>query len=152
MSQKTVIPEVQKEKNWVLFDARDKILGRLSTRVANVLRGKNRPEFTPHLDCGDAVVVINASEVRLTGNKLEDDGLVEHSGYIGGLRTRSYGELLETNPEEVIRRAVKGMVPKNRLGRKIMKKLKIYSGEEHPHEAQQPVAYDWEKDRVVYNS
>ncbi|MFP4687002.1 MAG: 50S ribosomal protein L13 [bacterium] len=148
MSQKTYIPKEQNEKRWVIFDARDRVLGRLATRVATVLRGKNKPEYTPHLDCGDAVVVINAADIRLTGNKLEDDGLTHHSGYIGGLKSKNYAELLETDPEEVVFQAVKGMIPKTRLGRKILKNLRVYRSDEHPHQAQQPVEYDWENDSV----
>ncbi len=148
MSQKTYIPDEQKEKNWVLFDASGKILGRLATRVARVLRGKNKPEFTPHMDCGDAVIVVNAGEVKLTGNKEEKKYLRRHSGYIGGLKEKNYAELLEEKPEVIIKEAVKGMLPSNRLGEKLFKNLRVYAGPEHPHEAQQPVEYDWENDKV----
>ena len=148
MSQKTYIPSEQDEKKWVIFDARDKVLGRLATRVAAVLRGKHKADFTPHLDCGDAVVIINAADVRLTGNKLEDDGLTHHSGFIGGLKSKNYAELMADEPEEVVYQAVKGMIPKTRLGKKILKNLRIYRSDEHPHQAQQPVGYDWENETV----
>jgi large subunit ribosomal protein L13 len=126
------------EKKWVLVDARDKVLGRLSADVASILRGKTKPTYTPHTDVGDFVVVINADKVRLTGRKLEQKTYYRHSGYVGGLKSRTARQVLEKNPEELIRHAVKGMLPKNSLGRSMFKKLKVYAGEAHPHEAQQP--------------
>jgi large subunit ribosomal protein L13 len=126
------------EKKWVLVDAEGKILGRMASEIADILRGKNKPVFTPHVDTGDFVVVINAEKVRLTGKKLDRKVYYRHSGYLGGLRAQSAKEVLEKKPEELIRHAVKGMLPKNRLGRKIFGKLKVYRGPEHPHEAQMP--------------
>ena len=126
------------ERNWVLVDAKDKVLGRLAADVASILRGKTKPTYTPHTDVGDFVVVINADKVRLTGRKLEQKTYYRHSGYVGGLKSRTARQVLEKNPEELIRHAVKGMLPKNSLGRSMFKKLKVYAGEAHPHEAQQP--------------
>jgi len=130
--------ETLAERRWWLVDADGKVLGRLATEVADVLRGKNKAIFTPHVDTGDFVVVINAEKVKLTGNKLSDKMYHRHSGFIGGLKSISAGNLLQKKPEAVIQHAVKGMLPKNRLGRKMIKKLKVYAGPEHPHEAQQP--------------
>ena len=127
---------------WHLVDAEDLVLGRLATEVASRLRGKHKPIFAPHLDTGDHVVVINAAKVVLTGNKAQDKLAYHHSGYPGGLTSKSYGELLDTRPEEVVYRAVRGMLPKNRLGRAQISKLKVYAGPEHPHEAQQPQPLD----------
>lgn len=126
------------EKNWVLVDAKDKVLGRLAADVASILRGKTKPTYTPHTDVGDFVVIINAEKVALTGRKLEQKTYYRHSGYMGGLKSRTARQLMEKNPEEIIRHAVKGMLPKNSLGRSMFKKLKVYAGEIHPHEAQQP--------------
>ncbi|MBM7624015.1 50S ribosomal protein L13 [Sporohalobacter salinus] len=126
------------ERNWFVVDAEGKKLGRLASEIANVLRGKHKPTYTPHVDTGDYVIVVNAGEVELTGNKLDQKMHHRHSEYPGGLKSVSYGELLEDKPEKVIELAVKGMVPKNKLGRKMMKKLKIYADSEHPHQAQQP--------------
>src|SRR5439155_8593608 len=123
---------------WVLFDAEDATLGRLATQIADALRGKRKPEYTPHCDTGDFVVVVNAAKVHVTGNKLADKRYYRHSGYPGGLRSRSLAEMLDRRPEEVLRRAVKGMLPRNRLGRAQLRKLKIYAGPDHPHQAQQP--------------
>lgn len=148
MSQKTYFPDETEDKNWVVFDAADKILGRLATRVARVLRGKNKPEFTPHMDCGDAVIVVNAGEIKLSGNKENQKSLRKHSGYIGGLRDYDYDELMEENPEIIIKEAVRGMLPSNRLGDKLFDNLRVYAGSDHPHEAQRPVEYDWENDKV----
>lgn len=125
------------EKWWVV-DAEDKILGRLASTVAARLRGKHNPRFTPHVDMGDWVVVINADKIQLTGKKLTQKTYYRHSGYIGGLKAVSADKLLEKKPEELIRLAVKGMLPKNRLGRQMNKKLKVYAGAQHPHEAQKP--------------
>ncbi|MFY9397358.1 MAG: 50S ribosomal protein L13 [Desulfomonilia bacterium] len=126
------------EKKWVLVDAKDKVLGRLAADVASILRGKTKPTYTPHTDVGDFVVVINADKVRLTGRKLEQKTYYRHSGYVGGIKSRTARQVMEKNPEEIIRHAVKGMLPKNSLGRSMFKKLKVYAGEAHPHEAQQP--------------
>jgi large subunit ribosomal protein L13 len=125
-------------QEWYLVDATDKILGRLATQIANVLRGKNKPIFTPHVDTGDFVIVTNAEKVKLTGKKLEKKNYYRHSGYPGGFRVRTAQDILKKKPEELIMLAVKGMLPKNRLGSKLLKKLKVYAGKVHPHEAQQP--------------
>jgi large subunit ribosomal protein L13 len=125
-------------QEWYLVDAQDRILGRIATQIANILRGKNKPVFTPYADAGDFVIVTNAEKVRLTGNKLEKKCYYRHTGYPGGLKTRTAQEVLTKRPEDLILLAVKGMLPKNRLGRKLIKKLKIYAGNVHPHEAQQP--------------
>ena len=127
-----------RERNWLVFDAEGATLGRLATQIADALRGKRKPEYTPHCDTGDFVVVINAEKIRVTGNKINDKLYYRHSGYPGGLRSRTLGEMLERRPEEVIRKAVKGMLPRNRLGRQQLTKLKVYAGPEHPHEAQNP--------------
>ena len=127
------------ERNWYVIDAEGVNLGRLATRVADVLRGKYKPTFTPHVDCGDFVIVVNASKVNLTGNKLNDKIYYNHSGYTGGLRERTAKEMRENYPIEMIERAVKGMIPHTRLGRQVAKKLFIYEGAEHPHMAQKPV-------------
>ena len=127
------------ERNWYVIDAEGVNLGRLATRVADVLRGKHKPTFTPHIDCGDFVIVVNASKVNLTGNKLNDKIYYNHSGYTGGLRERTAKEMRENYPVEMIERAVKGMIPHTRLGRQVAKKLFVYEGAEHPHMAQKPV-------------
>jgi large subunit ribosomal protein L13 len=135
----TVMPkEEDVEHKWFLVDAQDRVLGRLATQVATVLRGKHKPQFSPHLDVGDHVVVINAEKVHLTGRKLTDKIYRWHSGYIGGLREVSAERMLKTHPERVIEWAVQGMLPKGRLGRAMAKKLKVYKGAEHPHAAQKP--------------
>lgn len=126
------------ERKWHVVDAEGKILGRLATEVANVLRGKNKTIFTPHVDTGDFVVVINAAKVKVTGNKLEDKMYYKHSGYIGGLKKENLESMLSRKPEYVIQHAVKGMLPKTKLGRQMIKKLKVYKDSEHPHEAQNP--------------
>ena len=126
------------ERRWFVVSARGKVLGRLATQVAAVLRGKHRADFTPHVDCGDHVIVLDAEEVMLTGNKSVGKIRYWHTGYPGHLRSKTYGELLETEPDEVIRRAVRGMLPHTPLGRKMLTKLKVYRGSEHPHSAQQP--------------
>jgi large subunit ribosomal protein L13 len=125
-------------REWVVMDASDQVLGRFATEVARLLRGKHKPEFTPHLDTGDFVVVINADKVRLTGAKMDDKVYYRHSGRPGNLKSETARERMEKYPERVIQAAVWGMLPKNRLGRKLLKKLKVYSGSEHPHQAQQP--------------
>jgi len=139
----TVIPkESDITRSWFVVDANGKVLGRLAARVAAILRGKHKPTFTPHLDVGDHVVVVNAEKVHLTGRKLQDKLYRWHSGYIGGLREVSAEKMLRTHPERVIEWAVQGMLPKNRLGRAMAKKLKVYRGSEHPHQAQQPQALE----------
>ncbi len=132
------VEEARKGRRWYVIDADGKPLGRLAARVAATLRGKHNPAFTPHVDCGDFVVVVNADKVVLTGNKAQGKIYYRHSGYPGGIREETAGHLLARRPEEVIRRAVVGMLPRNRLGRQLARKLKIYSGPEHPHAAQNP--------------
>jgi len=138
-STKTYVatPE-SRQREWVVVDAEGQTLGRLATRIAGMLRGKHKPEFTPHVDTGDFVVVVNAEKIRVTGDKLNSKLYWRHSGYPGGIRNRTLSEMLERQPEEVIRKAVRGMLPKNRLARKQLLKLKVYAGPEHPHEAQAP--------------
>ena len=126
------------DRRWHLVDAEGQTLGRLATRIADTLRGKDKPQFTPHVDTGDFVVVVNAEKIAVTGKKLDDKMYHRHSGYPGGLRSRSLREQLDRQPTEVLRKAVKGMLPRNRLGRAQIKKLKIYAGPKHPHEAQAP--------------
>ena len=126
------------ERSWFLVDAEDKVLGRLAAKIAAVLRGKHKPVFTPHVDTGDFVIVINADKIHLTGTKLDNKMYYRHSGYPGGIKGISAGELLDKKPEAVIQHAVKGMLPKNKLGRQQLKKLKVYAGTEHPHESQMP--------------
>ncbi len=127
-----------RERNWLVVDATGQTLGRLSTQIADALRGKRKPEYTPHVDTGDFVVVVNAEKISVTGNKLKDKKYYRHSGYPGGLKTRTLGEMLDRRPEEVIRHAVKGMLPRNRLARRQITKLKVYAGPDHPHVAQKP--------------
>jgi large subunit ribosomal protein L13 len=127
-----------RERNWLVVDASGKTLGRLATQVADALRGKRKPDYTPHLDVGDFVIVVNAERISVTGRKREQKLYYRHSGYPGGLRSRTLAEMLERRPEEVVRRAVKGMLPRNRLGRAQLRKLKVYAGPDHPHAAQQP--------------
>ncbi len=126
------------ERQWVVIDAQDQVLGRLATRVATILRGKNKPIFTNHVDTGDFVIVVNAEKVRLTGNKLDAKIYYRHSGYPGGIKGMSAREMLDRKPEQVIKTAVKGMLPKNRLASQVITKLKVYAGPDHPHKAQQP--------------
>jgi large subunit ribosomal protein L13 len=133
-----VATPADRERNWYVVDASGKTLGRLATEIANTLRGKRKPTYTPHVDTGDFVIVVNAAQIRVTGNKLADKRYYRHSGYPGGLKSRTLQEMLDRRPEEVIRRAVKGMLPRNRLSRKQLTKLKVYAGSEHPHAAQQP--------------
>jgi len=130
------------QKKWYVVDATNKVLGRLASQIAIKLRGKDKPIFTPHVDTGDFVIVVNAEKVRLTGKKWENKYYYRHSGYMGGLKQMTAKELLEKKPEELIRHAVKGMLPKNRLGRRLLKKLKIYAGPNHPHEAQKPEKWE----------
>jgi large subunit ribosomal protein L13 len=127
-----------RERGWYVVDADGKTLGRLATQIADVLRGKRKPTYTPHVDVGDFVIVVNAEKIRVTGNKLEAKRYWRHSGYPGGIRSQTLGDLLERRPEEVIRRAVKGMLPRNRLARQQITKLKVYAGPDHPHRAQKP--------------
>jgi large subunit ribosomal protein L13 len=131
------------ERKWLLIDAEDVVLGRLAVIIANLLRGKHKPMYTPHIDCGDHVIVINAEKVKLTGRKLTDKRFFWHTGYPGGIKDRTMGEILEgKNPERVIEKAVQRMVPKGPMGRAQLKKLRVYPGTAHPHDAQQPVSFD----------
>ncbi len=130
------------EKKWYLVDVSGKTLGRISTEIAKILRGKNKTIFTPHIDCGDYVIVINSSKLVVTGNKLEDKKYYRHSGYIGNLKTTSLGKLMKKSPEFVLMKAVKGMLPHNILGARLIKKLKVYPGALHPHKAQKPEVLD----------
>jgi len=139
-----VAKPTDRDRNWLVVDASGKTLGRLATQVADTLRGKRKPQYTPHCDVGDFVIVVNAEKISVTGNKLEQKRYYRHSGYPGGLRSRTLAEMLERRPEEVIRRAVKGMLPRNRLARAQLRKLKIYAGPEHPHVAQKPTEMEVE--------
>ena len=125
-------------RDWYVIDAKDMPLGRVAAKAASMLRGRHKPTYTPHIDCGDNIIIINASQVLLTGNKLEGKKYYNHSRYAGGLRTRTAKEMVENYPVEMVERAVKGMLPHNRLGRQMYKKLFVYAGSEHPHTAQQP--------------
>ena len=139
LSMKTyVATPAERERNWFVVDATGKTLGRLATQLADTLRGKRKPEYTPHCDVGDFVIVVNAEKISVTGNKREQKLYYRHSGYPGGLRARTLAEMLERRPEEVIRLAVKGMLPRNRLARQQLRKLKVYAGPDHPHTAQKP--------------
>jgi large subunit ribosomal protein L13 len=126
------------EREWYVVDAEGQTLGRLASRVAPILKGKHKPTYTPYLDCGDFVIIVNAEKVRVTGRKLDQEFYHHHSGYPGGLRSVSLREQLDTHPERVLQAAVRGMLPKNKLGRRMIKKLKVYAGDAHPHQAQQP--------------
>ena len=137
-----VATPANRERNWVVVDATGQTLGRLATQIADALRGKRKPEYTPHCDVGDFVIVVNAERIAVTGNKREDKKYYRHSGYPGGIKERTLNDMLERRPEEVIRLAVKGMLPRNRLARQQLRKLKVYAGPEHPHQAQQPVPYE----------
>jgi large subunit ribosomal protein L13 len=128
-----------RERNWLVVDAAGQTLGRLATQIADALRGKTKPQYTPHIDTGDFVVVVNAEKISVTGEKRTEKKYYRHSGYPGGMKERTLAEMLERRPEEVIRLAVRGMLPKNRLARKQLTKLKVYAGPEHPHTAQKPV-------------
>ena len=132
----------QVRRDWFVVDATDKTLGRLATELAARLRGKHKPEFTPHVDTGDHIVVVNASRIRVTGNKMADKMYHRHTGYIGNLKSVSLGKLMEEKPEQALIYAVKGMLPKNPLGRSMMRKLRVFAGPEHTHQAQQPQALD----------
>ena len=129
-------------RDWVVFDASDRVLGRFATKIADKLRGKDKPTFTPHVDGGDFVVVINAEKVKVTGKKSDQKKYYKHSLYPGGLKEKSYQEVLNNNPERIIENAVRGMLPKNKLGKSIFKKLKVYRGSEHPHESQNPAVWN----------
>lgn len=143
LSYKTVSAnKATANKQWVVVDATDMVLGRLASAVAKILRGKHKPNFTPHADCGDNVIVINAEKVRLTGNKMSDKVYVSHSGYPGGQRIQHPAELMAKYPERVVEKAVKGMLPKNRLGRAVYGNMKVYVGPEHKQEAQNPKVID----------
>jgi large subunit ribosomal protein L13 len=130
------------QRQWHVIDAADVVLGRLASQSAILLRGKHKPIFAPHVDTGDFVIIINASKVALTGNKLQDKRAYRHSGYPGGLRSVSYADLMARNPEKAVEKAVRGMLPKNTLGRHQLSKLKVYAGPEHPHQAQMPVPFE----------
>jgi large subunit ribosomal protein L13 len=138
MTKTYVATPATAERNWLVVDAAGQTLGRLATQIADALRGKRKPEYTPHCDTGDFVVVINAERIQVTGNKRSEKRYYRHSGYPGGLKSRTFEEMITRRPEEVIRIAVKGMLPRNRLARKQITKLKVYAGPEHPHAAQKP--------------
>ena len=141
---KTFVPKKDEiEKVWWLIDAEGKVLGRLASEIAVLLRGKKKPEYADFLDIGDFVVVINAEKISVTGRKLEQKKYYSHSGYPGGIKVKTLKELMEKKPEDVIRKAVRGMIPKNKLGRAVFKKLKVYRGPLHPHEAQKPKEYQF---------
>ena len=136
---KTYSPKTgEVDQKWYVVDAEDQILGRLATQIATRLRGKHKPEFAPHVDVGDFIVVINAEKIKVTGNKLDDKKYYRHTGYPGGIKEVNLRRVLETHPERAIQSAVRGMLPKNRLGRKLIKKLKVFAGPEHSHQAQNP--------------
>jgi large subunit ribosomal protein L13 len=136
---KTFLPnEDQVNRDWYVFDANNQVLGRIATQIANILRGKNKPTFTPSVDTGDFVIVVNAEKIMLTGAKYDDKIYYSHSGFPGGIKSISAGKLLQKKPEDLIRKAVKGMLPKNKLARHMLSKLKVYAGPEHPHKAQLP--------------
>jgi large subunit ribosomal protein L13 len=140
-----VATAADRQRDWYVVDAEGQTLGRLATRIADALRGKRKPEYTPHVDTGDFIVVVNAEKIHVTGRKLEQKRYWRHSGYPGGIKSRTLAEMLERRPEEVIRKAVKGMLPRNRLARQQLTKLKVYAGPEHPHAAQQPKPMDTEE-------
>ncbi|MBR5977040.1 MAG: 50S ribosomal protein L13 [Clostridia bacterium] len=140
----TFMPKAEDiNRTWYVLDADGKTLGALATEAATLLRGKHKPEFAPHVDCGDHVIVINAEKVVLTGNKLEQKKYYHHTGYIGNLKEKKYADLMKTNPEFVVTKAVKGMLPSTTLGRKALTRLRVYKGAEHPHQAQNPVAREF---------
>jgi large subunit ribosomal protein L13 len=143
LSYKTVSANKETvQKEWFIVDAKDEILGRLASKVAMVLRGKHKPSFTPHVDCGDHVIVINADKIKLTGNKMTDKQYIRHTGYPGGQRTQTPEDLLTKKPEAVVEKAIKGMLPKSRLGSEMFRNLHVVAGETHAHEAQQPKKLD----------
>ena len=130
------------QHDWYIVDASDKILGRLATKIADRIRGKDKPTFTPHTDGGDYVVVINAEKIQVTGKKFDDKKYYNHSLYPGGLKSKVFKDIIENKPEYILEEAVKGMLPKNKLGKKIFKKLKVYKGDHHPHESQEPIKWE----------
>ncbi|HNZ66432.1 MAG: 50S ribosomal protein L13 [Planctomycetes bacterium] len=138
LTQKSYMAKPSVNKKWYLFDAEGKVLGRMAVQIATILMGKHKPQYTPHIDTGDFVVVVNAPKIKITGRKVEQKNYYRWSGYPSGLRVRNLGEMMEKRPEEVIRLAVRRMLPKNKLGRHLLKKLKIYTTADHPHTAQQP--------------
>ncbi len=131
------------ERNWYVIDAEGEVVGRLCTKIASVLRGKHKPSYTPHVDCGDFIIVVNADKARFTGNKMDDKAYVRYSGYPGGQKWTTVREMLEKKPRFIIENAVKGMLPKNKLGRAMVKKLFVYDGPDHEHEAQKPQAFEF---------
>ena len=139
-----VATPADRQRDWYVVDADGQTLGRLATQIADTLRGKNKAQYTPHVDTGDFIVVVNAEKIHVTGNKLEQKTYWRHSGYPGGIKSRTLAEMLERRPEEVIRKAVKGMLPRNRLARQQLTKLKVYAGPDHPHAAQQPKPMEME--------
>ena len=142
MNNRTYVPNAQNiERKWYVIDAKDLVLGRLATEAADLLRGKKKPIFTPNTDCGDYVIIVNAEKIRLTGNKLDDKLYIHHTGYNSGLRTRTARKMLEVQPQKVVEKAIKGMLPHNKLGDAVYRKLFVYCGEEHPHQAQKPEVY-----------
>ena len=142
-STKTTTPNQNEiKRNWFIVDAKDKILGRLATKIAVYLQGKNKADYTPYIDMGDEVIVVNAQRIAVTGKKLKQKMYKKYSGYPGGLKEKPLEDMLKNKPEEVISHAVKGMLPKNRLGSRMLKRLKVYRGAEHPHQAQNPTALD----------
>lgn len=143
MKQTKSVRPCEVEKNWFLIDAKDLVLGRMASIIASRLRGKHKPFFTPHIDCGDHIVVINAEKVKVTGNKKDGDVFYWHTGYPGGIKSRTKGQILEgKHPQRVVEKAVERMLPKTKLGRTMYSNLRVYAGEEHPHEAQQPQVLD----------
>ena len=140
---KTYVPKKDEvESKWVVIDAADQVLGKVAVKAASILRGKTKPEYTPFIDVGDSVIIVNAEKVKITGNKLDGKLYQRHTGHPGGLKETTLRVMLDTKPGEVVRKAVKGMLPHNRLGRAMLKKLRVYRGAEHPHEAQQPEAIE----------
>ena len=143
---KTYSPKPENiDREWFLVDAQNQILGRLASQIAHRLRGKHKPEFAPHMDNGDFIVVVNCEKIKVTGNKLQKKNYYHHTGYVGNLKSITLEKQLQQKPEEVLRNAVRGMLPKNRLGRAMLKKLKIYAGAEHPHQAQEPKTLTFER-------
>jgi len=139
---KTVVPKKEQEnQKWYVIDANEQVLGRLACQIAVLLRGKHKPQFTPHLDLGDHVIVINADKLKVTGRKAAQKRYAQYSGYPGGLQLKDFNRMMHAYPERILKHAVKGMLPKNRLGRKIYKKLKVYAGPDHPHDAQKPEVF-----------
>jgi len=143
LSYKTISVNKQNaDKQWIVVDASNQVLGRFSSKVAKILRGKQKTSFTPHIDCGDNVIVINANKIKLSGNKWEQKKYIRHTGYPGGQKTLTANEVFEKNPVRVIEKCIKGMLPKNKLGKSMFKKLKVYRGSEHPHESQNPTVWN----------